>query len=238
MALPAGFTLCGSADFERVIFTFNQYTATLGVGDINYNTATTGSTNNAKFINLWNSGTMAVVISGKNDPYSNIVRLGNYNLRATAELEVTYTTPATQPAPLPSNPPLELSAVESKWNATSLDDARVKAGFSSPVSILDFLGTAPTIPDPEDFEEGTIDNIVGSSWTEYTSGTVETGLGTTSVTGVFFYFNTESVSIPTNATITDIRVRARNGVVTGDTGLLAAADFFLYDWNAAIGRPS
>lgn len=232
MALPAGFTSCGSADFERITaLGFNQYTATLGVGDISYNTGTAGPANNTKFINLWNNGTMAVVISGKNDPDANIVRLGNYNLRATAELAVTFTTPATQPAPLPNVPPLALSAVESKWTATSLDNARVLAGFSSPVSILDFLGTAPFIPDPEDFEEGTIDDILGFSWTEFSTGLAETGLGTTSVSNIYFYFNTESVSIPTNATITQVRVRARNGVPSTDGGVLAAADFFLYDWN-------
>lgn len=236
MASPDGFTFLGSCDFEAYgVLGLNRYTSTIGVGDINFSQYTAGSTDNARFINLWNAGGFGVTISGTVDPFDYIDRLGNYNLRASAELFVRYTTPATQPAPLPSNPPLELSAVESKWNATSLDDARVKAGFSSPVSILDFLGTAPTIPDPEDSEDASIDNKFGLGWSEFTSDVAETGFGTSSVGPVGFYFSTETVPIPSNATITEVRIRALNGVFAGPSGTLAAAEYWLEDVNWLSG---
>ena len=46
---------------------------------------------------------------------------------------------------LPSSPPITLSAIQNEFSATSLEDARIKAGLSSPVSMLDFLGLSAKV---------------------------------------------------------------------------------------------
>jgi len=244
MAVIDGYTFMGSADFTRSIpFGLAVNTVFVGANDINYASGTAGTTSNAKFINAWNNGTFGITVSGTNTPFDDIIRFDNpYNLRATTELLVTYIIPGDQADPLPSNPPIQLSAIQSKFSANSLNGARINAGFSSPISMLNFLGQAPGTPDISESEDAPIISIFGDSWTEFTSGTAETGTGGSDigfgnfpVSPVAFFFGTSSVPIPQNATISSVRVRVRRGAVTGDTGVLASASFWLQDFNIAGG---
>lgn len=235
MASPVGFTFLGSSDFYRSAAGVvpPQYAAILSVDDINYNTGTTGDTNNQKFINFWNSGSPAVSISGLGDPFASIVRLGNYNLSVGVIISAEYTIPSVPPTPLPNNPPIQLLAIQSTFSATSLDNARSRAGFPSPISMLSFLGQAPDVIPTTERASAPISNVFGSSWT-IIGNTAQTGLGDTPVSSVSFTFASETDPIPENATISRLWIRVFPGAVTGDTNLLAAAEFWLEDTNSAI----
>ena len=235
MASPVGFTFLGSADFYRsgAGIVPPQYAAYLGADDINYNVGTTGDTNNERFINFWNSGATAVSISGPGDPSESIVRLGNYNLSVGVIISAEYTIPSVPPTPLPNNPPIQLLAIQSTFGATSLDNARIRAGFPSPISMLSFLGQAPEVAPITERASAPIRNIFGFDWTAIGSS-AQTGLGDTPVSPVSFTFASETSTIPANAIISGLWIRVFPGAVTGDTNLLAAAEFWLEDTNFVV----
>jgi len=234
MASPIGYTNLGAADFYRFAAGVVplQYAAFLGPGDISYNTGTPGQTANDKFINLWNSGSPTVLISGPNDPGDGIARLGNYNLLASSYMTVTYAPTPPDPTPLTSTPPIQLTSIQNAFGP-SLEGARVSAGFGSPVSMLDFLGAAP--PVFPDIERQVVDPgfIGGFSWS--TSGSyASTGLGDTIVSPVSFSFGAGAPGgspIPEDVFIDTITLRIFVGAVTGDRNLLAAARWWFEDPN-------
>lgn len=234
-------TFLRAIDFRRLItgFISNNFSETVGVNDINYAGFRSG-TNNQKFISMWNSGASAVFISGDDkaflgSPFTAIERNGTYTLRARATISVSYSFSTPGP-PLTSSEPITLSEIQNGFNASSLNDARIKAEFSSPINMLSFLGAAtpPVITtESQTIASPNYSSVFGEpdwAFPGSVSGFATTDLGSDAVNSVGFRFGTDVVGpIPSDATINSITVTVGTGRTPPDFQPVIPAGMWFLD---------
>jgi hypothetical protein len=135
---------------------------------------------------------------------------------------------------LTSTPPIKLIDIQNEFSANSLNGARINAGFSSPVSILNFLGASAAPTPITESQSLTPSSVFGLGWSwAGGSARAETNLNDTPVGAVEFFFSSNSPghsNIPSGATINSITMSFSHGVpATSVTGSLADADVYFID---------